>query len=114
VYNIYNATRLVEFTQFARNRGLTIHWQSLYQPEYLDPQRLGSTIIQQAEQERDYLLASRLCTANEEEFFKNIYFTTGVEDLRLDLYQHIEEIESKYHQDQRGQFARLWPELADK
>lgn len=114
VYNIYNATRLVEFTEFARNKGLTIHWQSLYQPEYLDPQRLGSKFIHQAEQERDLLLASGLCTANEEEFFKNIHFTTGVEDLRLDLYQHIEEIESMYHTDQQGQFARLWPELADK
>jgi MoaA/NifB/PqqE/SkfB family radical SAM enzyme len=114
VYNVYNATRLVEFTQFARNRGLTIHWQSLYQPEYLDPQRLGSKFIHQAEQERDHLLASGLCTANEQEFFKNIHFNDKVEDLRIEFYQHISEIESNYHTDQQGQFSRLWPELADK
>lgn len=114
VYNIYNATRLVEFTEFARNRGLSIQWQSLYQPEYLDPQRLGSTVIHQAEQERDRLLASGLCTANEEEFFRNIKFNTGIEDLRADLYQHINAIESTYHPNQQGQFSRLWPELADK
>jgi hypothetical protein len=105
---------LVEFTQFARNRGLTIHWQSLYQPEYLDPQRLGSKFIHQAEQERDHLLASGLCTANEQEFFKNIHFNDKVEDLRIEFYQHISEIESNYHTDQQGQFSRLWPELADK
>jgi hypothetical protein len=114
VYNIYNATRLVEFTEFARNRGLSIQWQSLYQPEYLDPQCLGSTVIHQAEQERDRLLASGLCQPNEEEFFRNIKFTIGVEDLRPQFYQHINEIESLYHTDQQGQFSRLWPELADK
>jgi MoaA/NifB/PqqE/SkfB family radical SAM enzyme len=111
VYNIYNATRLVEFTQFARNRGLSIQWQSLYQPEYLDPQRLGSAIIHQAEQERDRLLLSGLCTPNEEEFFKNIKFITGIEDLRIKFHEHITEIETKYHTDQSGQFAQLWPEL---
>jgi MoaA/NifB/PqqE/SkfB family radical SAM enzyme len=114
VYNIYNATRLVEFTQFARNKGLTIHWQSLYQPEYLDPQHLGSNFIHQAEQERDRLLALGICKANEEEFFKNIKFNIGVEDLKMEFYQHVEEIESTYHTDQQGQFARLWPELAAK
>jgi MoaA/NifB/PqqE/SkfB family radical SAM enzyme len=114
VYNFYNATRLVELTEFARNRGLSIQWQSLYQPEYLDPQRLGSTVVNQAKQERDRLLESGLCTPSEEEFFKNINFPAGVEDLRMDLYRHIEEIESKYHPDQQGQFSHLWPELADK
>jgi MoaA/NifB/PqqE/SkfB family radical SAM enzyme len=114
VYNVYNATRLVEFTQFARNRGLSIQWQSLYQPEYLDPQRLGSTFVHQAEQERDRLLESGLCTDNEKEFFRNIKFTPSIEDLTTALYQHIDTIESTYHPDQQGQFARLWPELAAK
>jgi MoaA/NifB/PqqE/SkfB family radical SAM enzyme len=114
VYNIYNATRLVEFTKFARNRGLSIQWQSLYQPEYLDPQQLGPTIIHQAKQERDLLLASVLCQPNEAEFFKNIQFSAGVEDLSPDLHQHIKEIESTYHTDQQGQFSHLWPELTAK
>jgi MoaA/NifB/PqqE/SkfB family radical SAM enzyme len=114
VYNIYNATRLVEFTEFARNRGLTIHWQSLYQPEYLDPQQLGSKFIRQAEKERDRLSELGICTPSEKEFFKNIKFNADEENLRIDFYQHIEEIENKHHQDQQGQFARLWPELAAK
>ena len=114
VYNIYNATRLIEFTQFARNRGLSIQWQSLYQPEYLDPQQLGPNIIELAQQEIQHLLTSGLCTPNEEEFFKNIWFNPGSGDLTPDFYKHIDQIESQYHPDQQGQFARLWPELADK
>jgi MoaA/NifB/PqqE/SkfB family radical SAM enzyme len=114
VYNIYNATRLVEFTEFARNRGLTIQWQSLYQPEYLDPQRLGPNIIELAQQELQRLLASELCTASEEEFFKNIWFNPGSEDLTPDFYKHIDQIESQYHLDKQGQFGRLWPELTAK
>jgi MoaA/NifB/PqqE/SkfB family radical SAM enzyme len=111
VYNIYNATRLVELTEFARNRGLSIHWQSLYQPEYLDPQRLGSKFVHQAEQERDRLLTLCLCNSNEEEFFKNIKFTNATEDLTMLFRQHITEIETQYHADQQGQFLKLWPEL---
>jgi MoaA/NifB/PqqE/SkfB family radical SAM enzyme len=114
VYNIYNATRLIEFTQFARNRDLSIQWQSLYQPEYLDPQRLGPTIMQQAEQERDCLLSLGICKPNEKEFFKNIHFAPVIEDLQEDFYRHIQEIESQYHSDQQGQFRHLWPELTAK
>jgi hypothetical protein len=105
---------LVEFTEFARNRGLTIQWQSLYQPEYLDPQRLGPAVIRHAEQERDRLLELNICKPSEEEFFKNIHFKVGLEDLQTNFYRHIEEIESIYHTDQQGQFSHLWPELADK
>ena len=111
VYNVYNATRLVEFTQFARSQNLTIHWQSLYQPDYLDPQRLGSAVMHRAEQERDQLLTSGVCLPNEEEFFKNIHFNAGIEDLRTDFDHHIKQIESTYHSEQQGQFAKLWPEL---
>ena len=114
VYNIYNATRLVEFTEFARDRGLSIQWQSLYQPEYLDPARLGPNIIELAQQELQRLLASGLCTTSEEEFFKNIWFNPGTEDLTPDFYKHIDQIESQYHPNKHGQFGRLWPELTAK
>jgi organic radical activating enzyme len=113
VYNIYNATRLVEFTQFVRSRGLSIQWQSLYQPKYLDPQQLGHKFIDLAQQEITQLLNSGLCLPAEQEFFKNICFDVGTEDLTTQLYQHIDQIENKYHPDQLGQFARLWPELSN-
>jgi len=37
VYNIYNATRLCEFRQFAEDTSTTVLWQNLFQPKYLDP-----------------------------------------------------------------------------
>ena len=112
VYNVYNATRLVEFTEFARARGLSIQWQSLYQPECLDPQRLGPKIIQLAQQEQERLLDSGLCLPAEEEFFKCISFNASTEDLTTQLYQHVLEIE-QYHPEQQGKFVELWPEISN-
>ena len=37
VYNIYNCTRLDELRDYADTVGLDILWQTLYQPDYLDP-----------------------------------------------------------------------------
>jgi hypothetical protein len=112
VYNIYNATRLVEFTKFAREQGLTIHWQSLYQPECLDPQKLGTRALELAQQEIAKLLDTDLCEETEKNFFtevqKNLRTT---QDLAADFDQHIREIEQQYHADQQGQFVQLWPEL---
>ena len=112
VYNLYNATRLVEFTEFARSRDLTIHWQSLYQPECLDPTRLGPAVLSQARQEIQTLLATDLCLPGERDFFQAVLTGLAVkDDLRTQLRQHLHEIETQYHQDQTGNFARLWPEL---
>jgi MoaA/NifB/PqqE/SkfB family radical SAM enzyme len=110
VYNIYNATRLIEFTRFARNRGLSIQWQSLYQPEYLDPQNLGTDILYLAQQEVQKLLDLDICLPNEREFFENIKFNPG-QQLKPLFDMHIMEIEQIYHKDQQGEFKRLWPEL---
>jgi MoaA/NifB/PqqE/SkfB family radical SAM enzyme len=113
VYNIYNATRLQEFTQFARDRGLTIHWQSLYQPECLDPARLGDEIVDRARTEIDRLLALGICGDNEMEFFKTVLLSLQCkENLVMQFRQHIHEIETQYHPDQQGQFRQLWPELS--
>jgi uncharacterized protein (UPF0303 family) len=112
VYNIYNATCLIELTQFARSRDLTIHWQSLYQPECLDPARLGKEIAELATKEIKNLLALDICLDNERQFFQTVLTgLSGADDLRKDLQQHITEIEQKYHTDQLGQFVALWPEI---
>lgn len=114
VYNMYNATRLVEFTQFARSKNLNIQWQSLYQPTCLDPQRLGPDIVALAQQEINGLLDANIVTANERQFFETVRqnISTG-EDLRDALQQHIEAIETQYHPDQQGKFAQLWPEISN-
>jgi MoaA/NifB/PqqE/SkfB family radical SAM enzyme len=112
VYNIYNATCLVELTKFARDRGLAIHWQSLYQPDCLDPARLGKEITELATKEIENLLALDICLLNEQQFFQTVLAgMSGTDDLRKDFQQHITEIEQKYHTDQQGQFAVLWPEV---
>lgn len=112
VYNIYNATRLTEFTRFARSQDLTIHWQSLYQPEYLDPQRLGIVTLSLAQIELDRLLALNICQNSEQVFFQQVQENLRtVENLSQEFCAHINEIENDLHTDQKGQFAKLWPEL---
>ena len=112
VYNIYNASRLREFHEFARSRGLAIHWQSLYQPECLDPSRLGADVMALARSEIKILLNRNICLPLEHEFFENVLHAQDTNnDLRSDLVKHVHEIENQYHKNQQGQFARLWPEL---
>lgn len=114
VYNLYNSTRLVKFTEFARNHDLHIHWQSLYQPDCLDPQRLGSEIRAVALKEIDHLLSTGLCRDPERIFFESVKknFNQSQDDLRVQLQQHIHDIENKYHPDQQGKFNKLWPEIS--
>jgi radical SAM protein with 4Fe4S-binding SPASM domain len=112
VYNIYNASRLQEFHEFARSRGLTIQWQTLHQPECLDPSRLGADILAMARSEIKILLNRNICLPNEHEFFENVLHAQhNNDDLRPEFMKHIHEIEHQYHKNQQGQFARLWPEL---
>ena len=114
VYNLYNATRLVEFTKFARKNKFTIHWQSLYQPECLDPSRLGTGITKLSLEEIDRLLSTDLCVESEKQFFENVKQNLKtVDDLRSQLRQHTLDMEQKYHTDQQGKFAELWPELKE-
>jgi hypothetical protein len=112
---LYNATQLVEFTRFARNNNLEVHWQSLYQPDYLDPQRLGPEIAQLAQAEIVRLLATDLCKPSERQFFESVQQNSNQsnDDLRNSLQQHIKDIENKYHVDQQGKFAQLWPEISN-
>jgi MoaA/NifB/PqqE/SkfB family radical SAM enzyme len=112
VYNVYNASRLQEFHEFARSRGLAIHWQSLYQPECLDPSRLGADVLAMARSEIKILLNRNICLPPEHEFFENVLHAQhNNDDLRSALAQHVHEIENQYHKNQQGQFARLWPEI---
>ena len=112
VYNIYNATRVIELTEFARRQDLTIHWQSLYQPECLDPSRLGTDIVNLARLELHGAFDSGLLTALEQQFLQSVFDNLQVKaDLREQLRQHITAIEQQFHLDQLGQFAKLWPEI---
>jgi MoaA/NifB/PqqE/SkfB family radical SAM enzyme len=112
VYNVYNATNLTALTEFARSRGLTIHWQSLYQPECLDPSNLGTDIVTLAQDEIRQLLSQDICLPPEHHFFETVLQTLQPkQDLRSQLNEHTVLMEQKYHPESQGKFARLWPEI---
>lgn len=114
VYSVYNATRLNKFIDWTRSQGLNIHWQSLYQPEYLDPLRLGPEIQSLALLELQHALSRQDLTANEREFFEQALAnnqTTLHPSLMKEFRAHINEMESIYHKNQQGNFDKLWPEL---
>jgi MoaA/NifB/PqqE/SkfB family radical SAM enzyme len=114
VYNVYNCTNLVEFTEFARAEGFVIRWQTLFQPNYLDPQYLGAKTVHLARQEIELLLSKNVCTPSEQQFFEQVLQSLRPHTTNLvgKFCNHINEIEHKYHTNQQGNFARLWPELS--
>ena len=112
VYNVYNATNLLALTEFARSRELTIHWQSLYQPDCLDPSNLGTDIVVLAQDEIKKLLSHNICLPAEQQFFETVLQNLqSKQDLRPQLREHTEKIEQQYHSDTQGQFETLWPEI---
>jgi MoaA/NifB/PqqE/SkfB family radical SAM enzyme len=117
VYNLYNATRLVEFKQFATTRELSIKWQNLGGPPALDPRRYGKEIAQLAAAEIERVFAT--CNVDSEE---QLLFSTALKvyqskiqstpDMLEELKKFVTEIE-QYHPDQQGKFKELWPELSN-
>jgi molybdenum cofactor biosynthesis enzyme MoaA len=116
VYNVYNATRLEEFVDWAKSRHLDIHWQSLFQPEYLDPLQLGPDVQHLALNELRRVLSRADLSASERGFLeqarKNLEQVNTV-SLIQQFTAHITEIESTYHPDQQGKFHQLWPEISN-
>lgn len=117
VYNLYSASRLVEFKKFVAERGLSIVWQNLRVPECLDPRLYGVEIASIAAAEIERVFATCTVDANEQSLFSSALAhyrsqTTPDADKLNRLKQFISEIEH-YHPNQQGQFARLWPEFAE-
>jgi sulfatase maturation enzyme AslB (radical SAM superfamily) len=117
VYNIYNATRICELREFAEQTDITVLWQNLFQPKYLDPFLHGPAVAAKAIAEIERFYAMGIATPAEKVFFDNslnMYRDikqahAGVEEK---FKQHILDIETVFHPDQLGQFEQLWPELA--
>ena len=112
VYNIYSATRLTELVEYARNKEITMMWQPLHHPDYLDPNKLGQEIKHLAHNEIHAVLQSGRCLPIEQDFLQQVLTNTGQDDLRPRLQQHINAIENQFHVSSHGQFVHLWPELA--
>lgn len=117
VYNIYNATRICELRQFAEESGVTVLWQNLFQPGYLDPTLHGPELAQQAILEIQRFYSLGIDTAAEQQFFDQILatyqqVTSANPEITTQFQQHIHDIEHVYHTDKTGEFVKLWPELA--
>jgi MoaA/NifB/PqqE/SkfB family radical SAM enzyme len=117
VYNIYNATHICELRQFAEQAGVSVLWQSLFQPEYLDPTLHGPVAAAQATQEIEHFYSLGIATAAEQQFFDQALATyqqvkSVNPEISKQFRQHIHDIEHVYHTDQAGYFVKLWPELA--
>lgn len=118
VYNIYNATRLRELKEFAKETDTSILWQNLFQPQFLDPLSHGAVVAKLASAEIRYLYDQDLVTESEQLFFNQALETyaqrmniTGATDVETAFQKHIYDIEHRYHPDKVGEFVRLWPEL---
>ena len=117
VYNIYNATRITEFRQFAADQGVSVLWQNLFQPDYLDPFLHGPEVAKPAAEEIERFYASGLATPADRGFLDQALrnyqaVTESKPAVARKLAKHIQEIETQYHPDQAGQFEKLWPEFA--
>jgi radical SAM protein with 4Fe4S-binding SPASM domain len=117
VYNLFNATRLCKIKEFAQERDLIVKWQNLSQPIVLDPRVYGSSVAELARIEIERMYDTCQVDKSERQFFDTalIHFKMQ-KDPKLDtlhrLSDFIMKLETVYHPDSQGQFARLWPELA--
>ena len=118
VYNLYNATRLCEFKNFAQDRGLAIKWQVLEGPLALNPRNYGKEIAELIIQETQKALGTCEIDNQEKELFESIIAhcntktqsnISALEKLKV----FVDDIETKCHPDKAGEFARLWPEFGE-
>ena len=116
VYNIYNSTRITELREWTAEQGVSVLWQNLFQPNYLDPLLHGPAVAKLAAAEIERFYSTGLATVVERQFFDNALNTyRGItqehDNISEQFKKHINEIETQYHPDKAGEFTRLWPEL---
>ena len=118
VYNLYNCTRLCELREWADGEGVKIHWQTLYQPEYLDPGLHSRAVKHAALAEIERYFAKFDIADDERSFFGAVQqrLSGGSSDSlkRTEFWKHISDTETKYHKaNDPLKFRDLWPELTD-
>lgn len=117
VYNLYNATRLVEFRKFAHDQGLSVTWMNLFGPPELDPFLHGPGVAELAAKEIEILLQQNILGNIERAFFTQAldkYRSNAPARDKIDIrFQNfMNRIETQYHPDTQGRFVKQWPELA--
>jgi MoaA/NifB/PqqE/SkfB family radical SAM enzyme len=117
VYNLYNATNLVEFKKFANQQGLSIRWQNLGTPNELNPKNYGIQLAELAKKEIQQMFNLFTLDQEEQNYFDTVlahYQSVKHQkpDMLSQLKKFVEKIE-QYHPDQQGKFAKLWPEISN-
>lgn len=116
VYNIYNCTRICEFKQYAVDNNLNICWQHVW-GDQLDPhqhnKRIRDLAVEELKRYRDNFNLRQM----EHEFVEQqLEQYSNMQDERSKTKEFLKfthDIENKWHPDQKGQFAKLWPEIAE-
>jgi MoaA/NifB/PqqE/SkfB family radical SAM enzyme len=116
VYNIYNATRVCELREFAEEQGVSVLWQNLFQPEYLDPFLHGHQVADLAAAEIERFYSLGIARDTDRNFFDQALQTyrdkiDSAAAITTKFRQHIVANETQYHPDKAGEFVKLWPEL---
>jgi hypothetical protein len=114
VYNIYNCTKLCDLKQYAVDKGVSIMWQHVW-GDQLDPtqhnQKIRTLAIEEIKKFRNTFEPDENDTpflnATEQQLLN------GNGNRSLELKQFTEKVEKNWHLDQKGQFVKLWPELAE-
>jgi len=117
VYNLYNCTRLRELRNYADSIGTKILWQTLYQPDYLDPTKHDLKTRELAIEEIDAYSRDYDLSDHEKSFFslakQNLStIASDAEPLTERFKKHIHEMEHLFHKDRQTSFVNLWPELS--
>ena len=114
VYTIYNCTRLCDLKQYAEDKKISITWQHVW-GDYLDPHKHNSAIKELAVAEIKRYRDNFNLRPAEAEWVENqlLQFASKNDNQSKELLKFTEDIENKWHPDQKGQFAKLWPEIAE-
>jgi radical SAM protein with 4Fe4S-binding SPASM domain len=118
VYNLYNCTRLCELREYANQEGFSIQWQTLHQPDCLDPAMHAPWVRELAQLEIKNYQSKFDQTPLEVSFFNAVLDRLDTIDpdwemVAVRFREHTHLIETKYHTKDLGGFQNLWPELAE-
>lgn len=114
VYNLYNCTRLCELKQYAIDKGITILWQHVW-GDQIDPTQHNSKVRELALEEIKKFRLTFEPDENDAPFLDNTeqQLRNGSGNQTDQFWKFTENVENKWHPDQKGKFVKLWPELAE-
>jgi hypothetical protein len=114
VYNLYNCTRLCELKEYADLNNVNILWQRI-SGDHLDPCLHNNRIKQLALDEIEKYRHNFIISDSDKHFLDQTERSLVLDnrDYTQKFLDFTKDIETKWHPDQEGQFAKLWPELAE-